>query len=162
MEGQYAQNVFEAAIIPAATGFVICASVLLGGVLRPVPRPHPWRPLAGRRRLAIARTLRLFGAGYLAFLLIVLVYSHLLQHEPTALSSAAWGAPFLMAITTPVWIGLTCAATFLAGRAGRSEHRDDAGDGTGPKSFPRARRASTLRETESRRVRCSHSDGSPA
>ncbi len=116
MEGQYAQNVFEAAIIPAVSGFLICASVLLGGVLRPVPRPRPWVPLAGRRRLAVIRTLRLLAAGYLAFLTIVLLYSHLLQHEPTALSSAVWGAPFLMAITAPVWVGLTWAASLAARR----------------------------------------------
>jgi hypothetical protein len=114
MEGQHAQNLLEAAIIPALSGFVLCLGVIAFAAWRPAPRPGPWRLLTPeRRRRLLVRTTRLLLAGYLAFLAIVLVYSVMLQHEPQAVS-APWGVPFLLAITFPIWVLLTWIADRLA------------------------------------------------
>lgn len=110
MEGAHAQSLLEAAIIPALSGFLLCLGVIVFSAWKPAPRPPAWTPLARAHvRLLIRRTLALAAAGYAVFLLIVLVFSELLQHEPEGLSTAWWSAPFLLGLTLPVWIGLTWA-----------------------------------------------------
>jgi hypothetical protein len=107
MEGQHAQTLAEAAIIPALSGFLLCLGVILFNAWHPVPRPGPWTPLTpGRRRRLIRDSVRLVAWGCLAFFGVVLVFSVILQHETNAWS-ALWSAPFLLAITLPVWILLT-------------------------------------------------------
>ena len=110
MEGEHAQSLLEAAIIPALAGFVLCLGVIAFTAWRPAPRPPAWTPLDRRRTaLLTRRTLVLTAAGYAVFMLIVLVFSELLQHEPEGLSTAWWSAPFLLAVAVPVWALLTWA-----------------------------------------------------
>lgn len=119
MEGQHAQSLLEAAIIPALAGFTLCLGVISFTAWKPAPRPPAWTPLDRRRAVLLARrTLGLTLAGYAAFLLIVLVFSELLQHEPQGLSSAWWSVLFLLAIALPVWIFLTWAFDRRARRRG--------------------------------------------
>jgi hypothetical protein len=114
MEGQHAQSLFEAAIFPAVSGFVLCLGVILFTAWRPAPRPNAWRALtAERRRQLVIRTTRLVIAGFVACL--VLFYSVILQHEPEAVS-ALWGIPFLLALTLPSWLLLTWLADRRAGK----------------------------------------------
>jgi hypothetical protein len=110
VEGQHAQSLLEAAIIPALAGLLLCLGVVAFTAWRPAPRPPAWTPLDRRRTALLARrSLGLTLAGYAVFMQIVLVFSELLQHEPQGLSSAWWSAPFLLAIALPVWIALTWA-----------------------------------------------------
>ena len=110
MEGQHAQSVLEAAIVPALAGFALCLGVIAFTAWRPAPRPPTWTPLDRRRTAMLApRTLALAGAGYAVFILIVLVFSELLQHEPEGLATAWWSALFLLAVALPVWAALTWA-----------------------------------------------------
>ncbi len=110
MEGEHAQSLLEAAIIPALAGFLLCLGVILFTAWKPAPRPPVWTPLNRTRvRLLVRRTAGLTLAGYAVFLLIVLVFSELLQHEPEGLATAWWSAPFLLAIAVPVWAGLVWA-----------------------------------------------------
>jgi hypothetical protein len=107
MEGQHAQTLAEAAIIPALSGFLLCLGVILFNAWHPVPRPGPWTPLTpDRRRRLIRDSVRLVAWGCLAFFGVVTVFSVILQHETNAWS-ACWSAPFLLAITLPMWVALT-------------------------------------------------------
>jgi hypothetical protein len=128
MEAQHAQSIWEAAIIPALSGFLLCVGVILFSVWKPAPRLPAWRPLdAARRRLLVRRSAALVAMGYGTFLLIVLVYSELLQHEPEGLPLAWWSGLFLLACAVPVWIALTWIVDRRAGvqqekRAGRESN----------------------------------------
>ncbi|MGE5226033.1 MAG: DUF6256 family protein [Planctomycetaceae bacterium] len=117
MEGQHAQSLLEAAIVPALSGFALVVGVIAFTAWRPAPRPPAWAPLDRRRAaLLVRRTAGLVLAGYAVFLLIVLVFSELLQHEPQGLPSAWWSGPFLLTIAVPVWVLLTWAFDRLARR----------------------------------------------
>jgi hypothetical protein len=110
MEGEHARNLWEAAILPALSGFVLCAGVVLFAAWRPAPRPGPWRPLDRARTRALVRgSALLIVAGWAAFMLIVLVYSEWLQHEALGMETAWWGGVFLLAIALPTWVVLTWA-----------------------------------------------------
>ena len=110
MEGAHAQSLLEAAIIPALSGFVLCLGVIAFSAWKPAPRPPSWTRLdRPHARLLIRRTLGFALAGYAVFMGIVLLFSELLQHEPEGLATAWWGAPFLLGLALPVWIGLTWA-----------------------------------------------------
>lgn len=107
MEGEHAQSLLEAAIVPALAGFLVCLGVILFTAWKPAPRPPAWTPLnRARIRLLVSRTAGLALAGYAVFLLIVLVFSELLQHELEGLATAWWSAPFLLAIAVPIWVGM--------------------------------------------------------
>lgn len=110
MEGEHARDLWEAAIFPALSGFVLCTAVVLFAAWRPAPRPGPWRPLDRVRTRALVRgSALLIGGGWAAFMLIVLVYSEWLQHEALGIETAWWGGPFLLAVALPTWIVVTWA-----------------------------------------------------
>lgn len=120
MEGEHARSVWEAAILPALSGFVLCAGVALFAAWRPAPRPGPWRRLDRARAGALVRgSALLIGAGWAAFMLIVLVYSEWLQHETLGMETAWWGGLFLLAIALPTWVVLTWAIDRRARRRPR-------------------------------------------
>jgi hypothetical protein len=108
MEGQHAQTLWEAAVVPAVSGLLVTLGVVLLTARRPAPRPPPWARLGsdGRRALLVDTARRLL-AGYLTCLLVVLVYSRLLQHDDTALTSAATGIPFILLLASPAWVVLS-------------------------------------------------------
>jgi hypothetical protein len=108
MEGQNAQTIWEAAIIPALSGFLACLGVVLIAWLRPAPPLQPWRPLdAARRRSLVRSMMRLAAAGYAVFLIVVLLYNDVLQHAPQGVPLALWSGLFLLAVAAPVWALLT-------------------------------------------------------
>ena len=110
MEGQHAQNLWEAAIFPALSGFVLCAGVVLFAAWKPAPRPGPWIPLDRGRLIALVRrSAVLIAVGYATFLGIVLVYSEWLQHEDLGMETAWWSGLFLLGVALPVWALLTWA-----------------------------------------------------
>lgn len=121
MEGQHAQTLWEAAILPALSGFLLCAAAVLFAAWRPASPLEPWRPLnRGRLARLFRGSVILVGAGYGAFLLIVLIYSEWLQHEPNGLETAWWSGVFLLGVAVPVWAGLTW---FLDRRVRRKQGR---------------------------------------
>jgi peptidoglycan/LPS O-acetylase OafA/YrhL len=122
MEGEHAQTIWEAAIIPGLSGFLLCLGVVLFARRRPASRPPPWRPLdAERRRLLVRAVARLAAAGYATFLLIVLLYNDVLQHSPDGVPLAAWSGLFLLATAAPAWALLT----WIEDRRSRRRARDD-------------------------------------
>ena len=108
MEGQHAQNLWEAAIFPALSGFVLCAGLVLFAAWRPAPRPGPWIPLDRHRLMVLVRRSALLVAvGYGTFLVIVQFYSEWLQHEPNGFETAWWSGLFLLGVAIPIWAVLT-------------------------------------------------------
>jgi hypothetical protein len=134
VEGQHAQTLFEAAILPALSGFVLCLGFVVIGGLRPVGRPGPWSPLTRERRLLLVRSVaRLALFGSVVFAAIVLCYSVLLQHEPRA-ESAAWGGLFLLGVAAVAWIALTA----MVDRRSRDVQTLSGPSNTGPSQSSRS------------------------
>ena len=74
---------------------------------RPVPRPHgrdrSFGP-SGRARAGVVGTV---VGGYVAFLVIVLVFHVWIAGEGDVLWSAAWGGAFLCSLALAIWAGLS-------------------------------------------------------
>ena len=108
VEGEHATSLWEASILPAMSGFVLCAGVVLFAAWRPASRPGPWVPLdRARTRSLVRHSAALIGAGWAVFMLIVLVFSEWLQHEPLGMETAWWGGSFLLGLALPTWVALT-------------------------------------------------------
>ena len=110
MEGEHARNLWEAAVFPALSGFVLCAGVVLFAAWKPAPRPGRWVPLDRvRTRSLVRHSAGLICAGWAVFMLIVVVYSEWLQHEILGMETAWWGGLFLLGLALPTWVALTWA-----------------------------------------------------
>jgi hypothetical protein len=120
----------QAAVIPALTGFLLIMAMILLTRRRPVGRPAPWTPMDRARVRAMTRSVAgLALVGYAIFVAIVLLYSVLLQGKhDDSLSTAVWGAPFLMAVAVPAF----ALFTWIADRAARRRARI----GKAPPSIP--------------------------
>jgi glycerol uptake facilitator-like aquaporin len=124
MEGEHARNLWEAAIFPALSGFVLCTGVVLFAAWRPAARPGPWQPLDRvRTRSLVRHSAALVASGWAVFMLIVLVYSEWLQHEDPGMETARWSGLFLLAIAIPTWVVMTWAADRRARSRGRPSAR---------------------------------------
>lgn len=104
------------AILPAGAAFILVALVILFGASHPTPRsPRPPR-LTWARLSSMLRYLALLGVGaYAVLLLVVVLFSVWLLGDTGSLRSAAWSAPFLLAVATPVFVALS----WLEGRLRR-------------------------------------------
>jgi peptidoglycan/LPS O-acetylase OafA/YrhL len=108
MEGEHARNLWEAALLPALSGFVLVAGVVLFAAWKPARRPGPWRPLdRSRTRSLIRHSAALVATGWAVFMLIVLVFSEWLQHEEQGMETAWWSGLFLLALALPTWVAFT-------------------------------------------------------
>jgi hypothetical protein len=110
VEGEHARNLWEAAVFPALSGFVLCAGVVLFAAWKPAPRPGPWVPLDRvRTRSLVRHSAGSICAGWAVFMLIVVIYSEWLQHETLGMETAWWGGLFLLGLALPTWTVFTWA-----------------------------------------------------
>lgn len=88
---------------PLVTAYVIFVAMIVLVRRRPVPRPH------GRSdrtvRAGAGRFVRTALGGYVAFLVIVLVFHVWLAGERDAFASAVWGGAFLTSIAAVAALG---------------------------------------------------------
>jgi len=104
------------AIAPCAAAFALVATIVVYGASHPAPRPPRPPRLTGQRLGSMLAYLALLGVGgYAVVLLVVLVFSVWLLGDTRALRSAAWSAPFLLAVAAPVFAALS----WLEGRLRR-------------------------------------------
>src|SRR4029450_2689373 len=96
--------VLRAVLPPLVTAYAIFVAMVVLRLQRPVPRPHA--PAAGspgaHPRRPVVRTML---GGYVAFLVIVLIFHVWLAEDPGAFASAALGGAFLSLITLVVAAG---------------------------------------------------------
>ena len=92
---------------PLAAAYAAFVVMVVVARRRPVPRPHGRDGsfgLSGRARAGVVGTV---VGGYVAFLIIVLVFHVWIAGEGHVLWSAAWGGAFLSSVALAIWAGLS-------------------------------------------------------
>lgn len=90
---------------PLVTAYAVFVAMVVLARRRPVPRPRG-RPA----RMRPSDTVRTALGGYVAFLVIVLVFHAWLAEEPNAFVSAIWGGAFLLGIALVLAVGSSLLA----------------------------------------------------
>ena len=103
----------RAVIPPLVTAYAIFVAMVVLRLRRPVPRPHG-RGDGSSGTANLRHILRTMLGGYVAFLVIVLIFHVWLAEDPGAFASAALGGAFLSLITLVV-----AAGSQLIGRRNR-------------------------------------------
>ena len=88
---------------PLVTAYAIFAAMVLIARRRPVPRPHGRGDRSARVR--VSRVVWTAVGGYVAFLVIVLIFHVWLAGETDAFANALWGGAFLSGITVVAALG---------------------------------------------------------
>ena len=99
---------------PLAAAYAAFVMMVVGARRRPVPRPHGRDRCFGLSVHARAGVVGTMVGGYVAFLVIVLVFHVWIAGEGDVLWSAVWGGAFLCSLALAIWAGLS-----LIGRASR-------------------------------------------
>jgi hypothetical protein len=95
--------VLRAVLPPLVTADAIFVAMVVLGLRRPVPRPHG--RVDGSPSAPLRHVVRTMLGGYVAFLVIVLIFHVWLAENPDAFGSAALGGVFLSLITLVVAAG---------------------------------------------------------
>ena len=94
----------RAVLPPLVTAYAIFVAMVVLRLRRPVPRPHGHADgSSGAPHLR--HVVRTMLGGYVAFLVIVLIFQVWLAGDPDAFANAAWGGAFLSLITLVVAAG---------------------------------------------------------
>jgi hypothetical protein len=99
--------VLRAILPPLITAYAVFVAMVAFAWRRPVARP-PTRPDGlgdGSTRVRLGHVVRTSVGGYVAFLMIVLIFHVWLAKEPDAFVSAVWGGAFLSGIALVVGWG---------------------------------------------------------
>lgn len=89
----------RAVLPPLITAYIVFVGMVALYLRRPVARSHA---LDGSARARLGRVVRTTVGGYVAFLVIVLIFHVVLAEEPDAFAGAVWGGAFLSGITLVV------------------------------------------------------------
>ena len=90
----------RAVLPPLITAYVLFATMAVLAWRRPVARPIARGE--GSTRLRLGRVVRTTIGGYVAFLVVVLIFHVWLAQEPDAFVNALWGGAFLSGIAMSV------------------------------------------------------------
>jgi hypothetical protein len=96
--------VLRAVLPPLVAAYAIFVAMVVVSLRRPVPRPHG-RAGGSSGTVPLRHVVRTMLGGYVAFLVIVLIFHVWLAEDPDAFSSAALGGAFLSLITLVVAAG---------------------------------------------------------
>jgi uncharacterized membrane protein len=88
---------------PLVTAYAIFVAMVLLARRRPVPRTHGRGDRSARVR--VSRVVWTTVGGYIAFLVIVLIFHVWLAEDTDAFASALWGGAFLSGITMVAALG---------------------------------------------------------
>jgi Family of unknown function (DUF6256) len=105
--------VLRAVLPPLVTAYAIFVAMVVLRLRRPVPRPHG-RVDGSSGADHLRHVVPTMLGGYVAFLVIVLIFHVWLAGDPDAFASAALGGAFLLLITLGV-----AAGSQLIGRRSR-------------------------------------------
>ena len=90
---------FRAILPPLITAYALFVAMVILAWRRPVARPIARDGRAnGSARVPLRRVVETAAGGYVAFLVIVLVFHVWLAKEPDAFASAVWGGAFLSVV----------------------------------------------------------------
>jgi len=92
--------VLRAVLPPLITAYALFAAMVVLAWRRPVVRPVARGE--GSARVRLGRVVRTTVGGYVAFLVIVLIFHVWLAKEPDAFVNALWGGAFLSGIALSV------------------------------------------------------------
>jgi hypothetical protein len=92
--------VLRAVLPPLVTAYAVFVAMVVLAQRRPVSRPHGRGN--GSPRVRLRRIVRMTVGGYVAFLVIVLIFHVWLAAESEAFASAVWGGAFLSGILVVV------------------------------------------------------------
>jgi len=95
--------VLRAVLPPLITAYAIFIAMVALSLRRPIARSQGRGDESARARLR--RVVRTTVGGYVAFLMIVLIFHVWLAEEPDAFASAVWGGALLSVITMVVASG---------------------------------------------------------
>lgn len=99
---------------PLAAAYAAFVVMVVVAHRRPVPRPHGRdRSFGPSGRASVVGTV---VGGYVAFLVIVLVFHVWIAGEGDVLWSAAWGGAFLCSLALAIWAGLSLFGRGVARR----------------------------------------------
>jgi Family of unknown function (DUF6256) len=96
--------VLRTVLPPLVTAYAIFVAMVVLRLRRPVPRPHG-RADGSSGTAHLRHVVRTILGGYVAFLVIVLIFHVWLAEDPDAFASAALGGAFLSLITLVVATG---------------------------------------------------------
>jgi hypothetical protein len=95
--------VLRAVLPPLITAYAVFVAMVALSLRRPIARPHGRGE--GSALVRLRRVVRITVGGYVAFLVIVLIFHVWLAEESDAFASAVWGGAFLSGITMVVAVG---------------------------------------------------------
>jgi hypothetical protein len=104
--------VLKVVLPPLAAAYAAFVVMVVVARRRPVPRPHGRDRSLVPSRCVRPSVIETVVGGYVAFLVIVLVFHVWIAGEGDVLWSAAWGGAFLCFLALAIWAGLS-----LIGRA---------------------------------------------
>jgi len=108
--------VLKVVLPPLTAAYAAFVVMVVVARRRPVPRRHgrdrSFGP-PGRARASVVGTV---VGGYVAFLVIVLVFHVWIAGEGGVLWSAAWGGAFLCSLALAIWAGLSLIGRGIARR----------------------------------------------
>jgi len=106
--------VLKVVLPPLAAAYAAFVVMVVVARRRPVPRPDGRdRSLGPSGRASVVGTV---VGGYVAFLIIVLVFHVWIAGEGDVLWSAAWGGAFLCSPALAIWAGLSLIGRGVARR----------------------------------------------
>ena len=85
----------RAVLPPLITAYAIFVAIVAVAWRRPVARPVSRPNGRGAARVRLRRIVGTAAGGYVAFLVIVLIFHVWLAEEPDAFAGAVWGGAFL-------------------------------------------------------------------
>jgi hypothetical protein len=94
-------------VLPPLAAYSAFVVMVVVARRRPVPRPHGRDRRFGLSEHARAGVVGTVVGGYVAFLVIVLVFHVWIAGEGDVLWSAAWGGAFLCSLALAIWAGLS-------------------------------------------------------
>jgi hypothetical protein len=99
--------VLKVVLPPLTAAFAAFVVMVVVARRRPVPRPHGRDRRCGLSEHARAGVVGTVVGGYVAFLVIVLVFHVWIAGEGDVLWSAVWGGAFLCSLALAIWAGLS-------------------------------------------------------
>jgi hypothetical protein len=106
--------VLKVVLPPLAAAYAAFVVMVVVARRRPVPRRHGReRSFGPSGRASVVGTV---VGGYVAFLIIVLVFHVWIAGEGDVLWSAAWGGAFLSSVALAIWAGLSLIGLGIARR----------------------------------------------